>query len=140
SRNYCTESKQDNIFGLEQLPNKQIENLIICAGKKDTIVAISRGFYAVTFQSEAINPTKEQMELLQNHCNNLLICYDNDKGGQTGTKRIIGAFPNVIPIGFPNEYNDITDYFQDKTKEDFQQLIDIAVKKSIAIPNNKSIA
>lgn len=131
-KGFCNGLTSNDIFGLEQLPKEKIENLIICAGKKDTIVAVSRGFYAVTFQSEAKNPTKEQINALQNHCNNLFICYDNDQGGQKGTKRITETFPNIIPIDFPIEYNDITDYFQEKSKDDFENLIEIALEKSVA--------
>lgn len=130
-----------DIFGLEQLGNDKVENLIICAGKKDTIIANSRGFKAVTFRSETHHPTTEQIEKLQSHCNNLLICYDNDKGGETGRNTIIKKYNTILPILLPkNEYikgYDITDYFQDHSAEDFQKLIDVAVKnKNVIEPKN----
>lgn len=112
-----------DIFGLEQLGTKNIENLIICAGKKDTIVTVSRGFKAVSFRSETHNPSADQINILQSHCKNLYICYDNDKGGILGRKNIIEKFPQIIPLGLPLNYNDITDYFQEKTAADFQTII-----------------
>ena len=122
-----------DIFGLEQLGTATIQNLIICAGKKDTIVAASRGFKAVTFRSETHNPTLEQINILQSRCNNLYICYDNDNGGILGRNKITEKFPKIIPLLLPVDYNDITDFFQDKSAADFQIIIDETVK----IKNNQ---
>lgn len=132
-----------DIFGLEQLGTKKIENLIICAGKKDTIIANSRGFKAVTFRSETHNPTKEQIETLQNHCKTLFICYDNDKGGENGRDAIVKRFPNVIKLQLPKNENikgyDVTDYFQEHSAEDFQKIIDLAVKnKNVVEPTENN--
>lgn len=132
-----------DIFGLEQLGTKKIENLIICAGKKDTIIANSRGFKAVAFRSETHNPTKEQIETLQNHCKTLFICYDNDKGGENGRDAIVKRFPNVIPLQLPKNENikgyDVTDYFQEHSAQDFQKIIDLAVKnKNVVEPQNNA--
>lgn len=131
-----------DIFGLEQLGNDKVENLIICAGKKDTIIANSRGFKAVTFRSETHHPTIEQIEKLQSHCNNLFICYDNDKGGENGRNAIVKKHNAIIPLLLPiNEKikgYDITDYFQENTADDFQKLIDLAVKnKKIIEPTQE---
>ncbi len=117
-----------DIFGLQQLGTEKIENLIICAGKKDTIVAVSRGFKAVTFRSETHNPTETQIKTLQSLCKNLFVCYDNDKGGNMGRNKIIEKYPQIIPLALPLAYNDITDYFQEKTAADFQNIIDEAGK------------
>ncbi len=123
-----------DIFGLEQLGQEKIDTLIICAGKKDTIVAVSRGFKAVTFRSETHSPTAIQIKTLQSLCQNLLICYDNDNGGNTGRNKIIEKYPQIIPLNLPITFNDITDYFQEKTATDFQNLTDGAVKtKSIEL-------
>lgn len=129
---FCNGFANSDIFGLEQLPKEIIDNLIICAGKKDSIVAASRGFYTVTFQSEAKTPTKQQIDVLQKSCKTLMICYDNDNGGQTGMKRITETFPSIIPIVFPTKYNDITDFFQENTKEDFQKIINNTLESMLA--------
>jgi predicted P-loop ATPase len=127
-----------DIFGLDQLGPEKIEDLIICAGKKDTIVAISRGFKAVTFRSETHNPTLLQINTLQSHCKNLYICYDNDNGGVMGTKKIIAKYPQIIPLSLPVTFNDISDYFQEKTAVDFQTIIDEAGKaKNIQVENTE---
>lgn len=120
--------QNEDIFGLEQIGNEKVENLIICAGKKDTIIAVSRGFKAVTFRSETHNPTNKQINTLLSHCNKLYICYDNDNGGIMGQNKIIENYPQIIPLQLPENYNDITDYFQEKTASDFQTIIDDAGK------------
>ncbi|MBS7230359.1 hypothetical protein KHA90_04925 [Flavobacterium psychroterrae] len=121
-----------DIFGLEQLGTEKIENLIICAGKKDTVVAISRGFKAITFRSETHNPTALQIKTLQSLCKNLFICYDNDKGGETGRTAITSKFPKIIPLQLPKNETvkgyDLTDYFQEHIAKDFQKIIDLALK------------
>lgn len=120
------------VFGLEQLPTEKIENLIICEGEKDVIVASSRGFNAVTFGSATNNPTTENIKRLQEHCNNLFVCYDADPGGETGAKNMIKNYPEIINLQLPKNNNikgyDITDYFQECTAQDFQKIIDLAVK------------
>lgn len=133
NKHLCNGTDGGDIYGLDQLGNSLIENLIICAGKKDTIVATSRGFKAVTFRSETHNPTQQQIEELQRRCNNLFICYDNDKGGDNGKKSIIAKYPFIIPLQLPTNEKiigyDVTDYFQEYTSADFQNIIDLAVKE-----------
>jgi predicted P-loop ATPase len=136
--------QSDDIFGLEQLGTEKTENIIICAGKKDTIIAVSRGFKAVTFRSETHNPTETQIKTLQSLCNNLFICYDNDKGGENGRNAIIKRFPTIIPLYLPKNEKikgyDVTDYFKEHSSEDFQKIIDLAVKNKAEVqPKNESI-
>jgi predicted P-loop ATPase len=120
---FCNGLLHDDIFGLQQLPTK-VDNLIICAGKKDALVAISRGFNAISFRSETQIPTENQMRTLQKHCTNLFICYDNDKGGDLGVKNIVKNFPLIKVLQLPKTYNDIADYFIENSRIDFQELID----------------
>jgi hypothetical protein len=122
-----------DIFGLKQLP-KKVENLIICAGKKDTLVATSFGFNAITFLSETQMPTKQQIETLRSHCNNLFICYDNDNGGVLGSNSIIEKYPAIIGLQLPTEINDIADYFKVHTKDDFESIIKDSLNNEIKDP------
>jgi predicted P-loop ATPase len=126
------------IFGMEQLGTERKQDLIICAGEKDTIVAKSRGFNAVTFGSESGHPKEEQIKKLQSLCNNLYICYDNDKTGENGRNAIVKRFPEIIPLHLPPNETikgyDITDYFQEHSAQDFQKLMDLALKnKSVEV-------
>ncbi len=130
------------IFGLEQLGTEKIENLIICEGEKDTVVADSRGFKAVTFGSGSIHSKQENIRLLQLRCNNLFVCFDTDETGITGMQNLIKSNPEVIPIYLPKNEKikgyDLTDYFQEHTSQDFRKIIDLAVKnKSVVQPTDE---
>lgn len=120
---FCNSLKTYDIFGLNQLPD-QSENIIICAGKKDAVVANSRGFHAISFRSETQKPTKEMINVLQKRCQNLLICYDNDKGGKIGVEKILSEFPEIKQICLPSKYNDITDFFLENSSKDFQKILE----------------
>ncbi len=130
------------IFGLEQLAEK-IENLIICEGEKDTIVANSRGFNSVTFGSGSIHSKQENIKLLQSKCSNLFVSFDADETGMIGMQNLIKSYPQIIPIILPKNENikgyDVTDYFQEHTAQDFQKIIDLAVKnKGAAEPTKEN--
>lgn len=118
------------IFGLEQLGADKKENIIICEGEKDTIVASSRNFNAVSFGSCTRTILQSEIDHLQTHCNTLFICYDNDEAGKKAVERITKSFPKIIPLQLPESTianYDITDYFQEHTAIDFQKIIDTAI-------------
>lgn len=129
------------IFGFEQLGKEIKENIIICEGEKDTITAVSRGFNAVCFGSATRRISKEEIELLQNHCNNLFVCFDNDNTGVVEAEKLLKSFKNIIRLQLPtNENNpkyDITDYFQEHTAVDFQKIIDLAEKNKSVVEVSK---
>jgi len=134
---------ENGIFGLEQLGSEKKETLIICAGEKDTIVARSRGFNAITFGSEAKHPKENDIKLLQGLCKHLFVCFDNDKTGENGRNALIKRFPEIIALQLPVNENikgyDITDYFQEHSTEDFIKIIDLAVKnKSVVEPTEET--
>jgi predicted P-loop ATPase len=122
---------ENTIFGLEQLGTTRKENIIICEGEKDVLVAVSHGFFAVTLGSATIMPTTSQIGKLQSLCDNLLLCYDNDNAGITGRCAISNQFPNIIPLQLPQNENikgyDIADYFQEYSSADFQTMIEVAL-------------
>jgi DNA primase len=104
----------------------------LCEGEKDVVVAISRGFNAVTFGSATMYPKKEQIALLQSKCNQLFVCFDADPTGITGMQNLIDVYPEIIPIYLPENPNikgfDITDYFQINLVQSFYSLMQTAVK------------
>ncbi|WP_395052207.1 VapE domain-containing protein [Flavobacterium sp.] len=130
------------IFGLEQLSEK-VENLIICEGEKDTIIAHSRGFNTITFGSGSIHSKKENIELLQLRCNNLFVCFDADDTGTIGMQNLTKLYPKILQLQLPKNENikgyDITDYFQEHSAQDFQKIIDLAVKnKNVVEPTKEN--
>ena len=131
------------IFGFKQLPKESVENIIICEGEKDVIVAASRGFNAVTFGSCTKTVLQSEIELLQKRCKTLFICYDNDEPGIAGRDRIIKQFPQIVPLQLPNNGivgYDITDYFQEHTADDFQTLINSALENKKTVKDKKTYA
>lgn len=120
--------KSDDIFGLQQVATK-VECIIISAGKKDALTLIANGFTAVSFRSENQHITDEQFQKLQNSCNQLFICYDNDKAGENAQKRIIEKYPEIIPLQLPNDINDVADLFSMKGKDEFINYFDSLIKK-----------
>lgn len=123
---------KSGVFGLEQLGTEKKESIIICAGEKDTVIANSRGFNAVTFGSESGHPKLELIEALQRRCTHLFVCYDNDEAGEKGRSALIKRFPEIIALQLPANQNikgyDVADYFEEHTAADFQKIIDLAVK------------
>lgn len=134
---------KSGIFGLEQLGTEKKESIIICAGEKDTVIANSRGFNAITFGSESGHPKPELIEALQRRCTHLFVCYDNDEAGEKGRSALIKRFPEIIALQLPANENikgyDVADYFEEHTAADFQKIIDLAVKnKSVGNPKKYS--
>ncbi len=133
----------NKIFGLVQLGTEKIKNLMICEGEKDTIVANSRGFNTVTFGSGSIHSKQENIKQLQSRCNNLFVCFDADETGITGMQNLVKSNPEIIPVFLPKNENikgyDITDYFQGHTANDFQKIIDWAVKNKSVVEPKKYI-
>jgi predicted P-loop ATPase len=123
---------KSGIFGLSQIGAEKKESIILCEGEKDVVVAISRGFNAVTFGSATIYPKKEQIAILQAKCKQIFVCYDIDEQGEIGTNTILKNNATIIPLYLPNPDKvkgfDITDYFQSHSAQDFQKIIDLAVK------------
>lgn len=126
---FCNGLTQQDVFGLSQLEGNKTENLIICAGKKDALVAVANGFPAIAFRSETHLPELSQIQWLQKHCHNLLICYDNDKGGISGRNRIIEKYPAILPLQLPEDVNDLTDFFQIYNSGDLQTILGSSISK-----------
>jgi predicted P-loop ATPase len=124
------------IFGLEQLGIDKLKNILICEGEKDVVVASSRGFNAITFGSGSAYPKKEQIQLLQDKCNKLFVCYDSDDTGITGMSNLVKSYKDIIAIYLPKNENikgfDITDYFQSHSAQDFQKIMDLAEKNKVS--------
>ncbi len=111
-----------DVFGLKQLPDK-CNNIVICAGEKDCLVAVANGFNAVSFQTEAIMPEPNIIRGLKDKCDNLLICYDNDNAGHSQAKKISERYALPI-VKLPENYKDIAIYLPKHKTEAFKQLIE----------------
>jgi len=134
---FCNGIPSEDIFGINQLEGKTVDEIIICAGKKDAIVCATRGFNTVSFRSENVLPTVEQISMLSSMSSKIFVCYDNDKGGQAGTKKLIEKYPKIKSINFPNAYNDLCDYFQENSFSDFKKILDSTIEVEEIPPAKK---
>jgi DNA primase len=105
---------------------------IICAGEKDMAVARSHGFNAITFTGGEQALPKILNEFKDRY---VVICYDNDKAGLTGARKVAIALLSYakevkICTNFheicKEKGEDITDFFNkySKTREDLINYIE----------------
>lgn len=105
----------------------KVSRLIITAGKKDCLILNANGFNAVTFRSENHYITNEQIQQLKAKSQQLFICYDNDEAGLKAQSKYVKKY-NLTPIFLPKEFNDIADYFELYTKNDFTKILNEATE------------
>ncbi len=120
--------KATDIFGLAQLPETEVNFIIIAAGEKDCLSLNSNGFHAISFQSENHMPNPELIADLRKKCSILYCCYDNDEAGQNFTKKLNISF-GIIPISLPRDFKDCADFFKENAAPSFQELVDRANKE-----------
>ena len=98
-------SKSRNLFALQFAKNEAHGQLILVEGYMDVIALHQAGFQnAVATLGTAL--TKEQATLLKRYCDEIVICYDADRAGQTATARAIDILRptglNVKILTVPN--------------------------------------
>ncbi len=103
-------SNSDHIFGLEPLSSKKKADIVlIAAGEKDVLCAVSNGIPAVCFQSESQKPNRDQIARIKRRASEIISCYDNDDAGRSGAEYLKKEF--FIPDCYvPTGYNDIAEY------------------------------
>lgn len=126
---YKSQSVKD-VFGLKELPNS-VENLFICAGEKDCLILNSRGFNAISFQSENTIPAQALMSDLGKRAKSIFTVYDNDfdkknNPGQLAAAKLQEKYPDLINVCLPDNINDIADYFKQQNEANFEELIKVA--------------
>lgn len=122
---------QSRLWPIEHVMSDNDE-IWICEGEKDCIVAISKGFNAVTNTTGAGTFNKEWAPLFKDK--KVHVVYDNDKAGAMGSKKIyetltgFAEFIKKIDLDVENEKEDLTDYFTkyNKTADDLRKLADEA--------------
>jgi hypothetical protein len=115
-------------FGLEQLPAKG-NTLFITGGEKDVLSLASKGFYAISFNSETSSIQESLIKKLSYRFKHILILYDVDKTGLEASIKhqkqlsVFGVNRLVLPLSGIKEEKDVSDFFKmGNTKTDFNQL------------------
>lgn len=89
SNNNAVFDKSKTLFGInlvKQLPEQSLKNIIVTEGYMDVISMHKAGF-SNCVASMGTSLTKEQAKLLKRFTQNVLLCYDGDSAGTSGTLR-----------------------------------------------------
>lgn len=133
------------IYGLEHVYNDSVEEIVVCEGELDRIIAEKNGFAAMTNTSGGKNfiiAIKDHMDQLKGK--KIYLAYDNDKAGREFASNVYNMFKianiEVFIVKWPSEFvekGDITDYFvgvpgqwEGRTAEDFRELLEEAALRS----------
>ena len=98
------------------------EPIFICEGELDCLLLNSKGLHAVTSTGGSGTFKKEWAEFFTGK--NVYIVFDRDDAGYKGAMKTQGILPFAKTIILPDEMegNDVTDYFQNHTVQDFFSL------------------
>lgn len=121
------------IFGMENLVNEDIEEVVWSEGETDRILAEQYGFPTACPTSGAGSWKPEWARFFRNK-KRVYIAQDNDEAGRNAAKKIAKKLSRVTEpyiVQWPDEFphkGDITDYFMKAklTKDDFRKLLDDA--------------
>jgi len=123
------------IFGIENLVDEDIEEIVWAEGEMDRIINEQYGFPTACPTSGAGSWKPEWIRYFRNK-KRVYLAQDNDEAGRLATKKLAERLNRVTdvyiinwPEDFPNK-GDITDFYVKckQTAEDFRRLLDNATK------------
>lgn len=89
---YGNKYGENTLYGVENLLDDTIEEVMLCEGEWDRLIAEQNGIPAVTATSGANNFQEDFFEFFKNKkC--VLICYDNDEAGRLATNYFLEHAP-----------------------------------------------
>ena len=122
-------------FGLEQLPAKG-DMVFITGGEKDVLSLATRGFSAISFNSETATISEQIIESLYHRFKHIIVLYDMDKTGINSSIRVANELKNYevkrmeLPLSGEKTEKDISDYFKiGYTRKDFLSLFVLLLDK-----------
>jgi KaiC/GvpD/RAD55 family RecA-like ATPase len=127
---YLGTKEQGFIFGWKQLPEND-DLLIITGGEKDVMTLASKGFNAITLNSETATLPKNIVDELKLRFKTILVLYDNDETGlkQSNILAVAHGLHRLVLPTLQNNGKDISDYFANgETLEKFNALLLIAIQ------------
>jgi DNA primase len=105
---------EDRIYGIENLFNESVTEVLWCEGEWDRLVAQQIGIPACTATAGADNFKSEWFKLIKKK-KRIYICYDNDDAGKRATEYLIDNLRGEIEIFVVNwpanwrDKGDVTD-------------------------------
>ncbi|UWW96965.1 MAG: toprim domain-containing protein [Candidatus Cardinium sp.] len=135
SFSYKNQNK-DDVFGLVQLPEGNLDYVLFTAGEKDCMSAYAHGFSnVISLQSEHQMPSDDLLRILRSKASVLLCCYDNDEAVKNASKKLRDSF-GIVSVQLPGDVKDIAEYFKKYTTDDFQLLLDYGIQQEQSITVN----
>lgn len=108
-----------HLYNEEAVREKEV---IVCEGEIDTLTLLQNGFNACgvlgasSFKEEWVEKFK--------HCQTVYLSFDGDEAGTKANCKIAELFgPKARLVSLP-EGQDVNDFFKERTKEDYQKLLD----------------
>lgn len=131
------------IFGLEQLPQVQVDYIFVTGGEKDVMALEAHDFHAISLNSETAKVSDMLLSQLSSRCRNLVFLYDCDETGvRESSLRVrecqetIGhlivnpdfhpcrVFSVTLPLAGSKQDKDISDFFRSgRTAEELQFMV-----------------
>lgn len=121
---YLGTKDKDFIFGMQQLPENG-DMVFITGGEKDVMTLSSKGFCAISLNSETSAMQEGLVLELKSRFNKIIVLYDNDQTGleQSNILAQKHGFHRVVLPEIPNHGKDISDYFASNgSLEDFREM------------------
>lgn len=123
------------IFGVDRVIDESIDYLVWCEGEMDRLISEQHGFPTACPTSGAGTWHPSWTKLFRNK-KRVYLVQDNDEAGQRATEKLCDKLYRIVDVyvvQWPEDFKakgDITDFFVgcQKTAEDFQYLLDTAIK------------
>lgn len=127
------------IFGIENLIDENVSDVVWCEGEMDRICAEQHGFSAACPTSGAGTWKPEWLKFFRNK-KKVILAQDNDEAGRVATAKLCDKMYSTVDVymlQWPEEFpkkGDVTDFFTkcNQTSNDFQKLLDEALKYDVA--------
>ena len=135
---FKNQTKKD-VFGLAQLPAERLPYVVFAAGEKDCLVANAHGFPAIALQSENQWPEDGFVESLQQRCDRLVVCYDNDDPGRNAAQKLAEKY-GLHVMQLPDTYKDIAELFAGSDEETGKQCFADCLEAAVQVEKAPSVA
>ena len=105
------------IYNSSILKNHDV--VFLTEGEVDCVRLIQEGISAAVSGTAGSKTFKDDwLPLFKNKT--VFVCYDTDEKGQEGAQIVLKKLPNAIPIKLPGDVNDICEYFNKYSLDDFK--------------------